>query len=91
MTAACSSAVSDDPASAIYVRHKGRAADKVGIRSTQHLLDPETPRDVLLDLVHRLNADEDVDGILVQLPLPDQHDERQILSMIDPAKDVDGF
>ena len=82
---------SDDPASAIYVRNKGRAADKIGIRSTQHLLDPSTPRDALIDLVDRLNADDDVDGILVQLPLPDQHDERQILSMIDPAKDVDGF
>lgn len=82
---------SDDAASAVYVRNKGKAADKARIRSTQHTLAPQTPPQVLLDLVQQLNDDPDVDGILVQLPLPDQHDEQTVIRSIRPDKDVDGL
>ena len=81
----------EDPGSAIYVRNKGRAAAEVGIRSTQHTLPPQTSKAELLELVRSLNADPDVDGILVQLPLPEQHDVAAVIAAIDPAKDVDGF
>jgi methylenetetrahydrofolate dehydrogenase (NADP+)/methenyltetrahydrofolate cyclohydrolase len=82
---------SDDPASAVYVRNKGKAAAEVGIRSSQHVLPAHTEARALLELVERLSADPDVDGILVQLPLPRQHDVDAILAAIDPAKDVDGL
>ncbi len=82
---------SEDPASAVYVRMKGKAADQVGIRSTQHTLPAATSREDLLALVDRLNADPDVDGILVQLPLPSQHDEETVIRRIAPEKDVDGL
>jgi methylenetetrahydrofolate dehydrogenase (NADP+)/methenyltetrahydrofolate cyclohydrolase len=82
---------SEDPASAIYVRNKGKAAEEVGIKSTQHTLTPGTSRESLLGLIAQLNADPDVDGILVQLPLPAQHDAQEVIAAIDPAKDVDGF
>ena len=82
---------SDDPASATYVKFKGRAADQCGIRSTQHTIPASTSAEELLTLVKQLNDDDDVDGILVQLPLPSQHDEKTILQAISPAKDVDGF
>jgi methylenetetrahydrofolate dehydrogenase (NADP+) / methenyltetrahydrofolate cyclohydrolase len=81
----------DDPASAIYVRNKGKAAEEVGIRSSQHTLDPKTSKDALLELIARLNTDPDIDGILVQLPLPKQHETFSVLMAIDPSKDVDGF
>ena len=82
---------SDDPASAIYVRNKGRAADEVGIRHTQLTLPAATSRADLLALVKKLNDDPDVDGILVQLPLPKHHDEAEVIRTISPAKDVDGL
>ncbi|MEM1024067.1 MAG: bifunctional methylenetetrahydrofolate dehydrogenase/methenyltetrahydrofolate cyclohydrolase FolD [Myxococcota bacterium] len=82
---------SDDPASAVYVRNKGKAADEVGIRSTQHTLAADTSPQLLLERVANLNADPDVDGILVQLPLPKQHDEERVIRSIDPSKDVDGL
>jgi len=82
---------SDDPASAVYVRNKGKAADEVGIRSTQHTLSADAAPEALMEKVQSLNADQDVDGILVQLPLPKQHDEEAIIRSIDPAKDVDGL
>jgi methylenetetrahydrofolate dehydrogenase (NADP+)/methenyltetrahydrofolate cyclohydrolase len=82
---------SDDPASAIYVKNKGKAAEDVGIKSTQHTLVPSTSREELLNLVRTLNADPTVDGILVQLPLPPQHDVDEVIRAIDPAKDVDGL
>jgi methylenetetrahydrofolate dehydrogenase (NADP+)/methenyltetrahydrofolate cyclohydrolase len=82
---------SDDPASAIYVRNKGKACAQVGIRSTQHNLDPGTSPTELLELVHKLNEDPDVDGILVQLPLPSQHDTETVIRSIRPDKDVDGL
>jgi methylenetetrahydrofolate dehydrogenase (NADP+)/methenyltetrahydrofolate cyclohydrolase len=82
---------SDDPASAVYVKNKGRAAEDAGIKSTQETLPPSTSKDELLGLVRRLNADPAVDGILVQLPLPKQHDVLEVIASIDPAKDVDGL
>ena len=82
---------SDDPASAVYVRNKGKAADQVGIRSTQHTLPSDTAPEALLALVDQLNADPDIDGVLVQLPLPKQHDEEAVIRRIDPTKDVDGL
>src|SRR5262249_17282601 len=74
-----------------YVKNKGKAAEEVGIKSTQHTLSPSTSKAELLDLVHRLNDDAGVDGILVQLPLPKQHDVLQVIAAIDPGKDVDGL
>ncbi len=82
---------SADPASAVYVRMKQKAAAEVGIRSARHDLPIDAAPGALLELVAQLNADPDVDGILVQLPLPPQHDERALLEAIDPGKDVDGF
>ena len=83
--------VGDDPASHQYVRMKGRAADHAGFYSRQITLPADTPHEELLGLVQGLNADPEIHGILVQLPLPAQVDEDAILEAIDPAKDVDGF
>jgi methylenetetrahydrofolate dehydrogenase (NADP+)/methenyltetrahydrofolate cyclohydrolase len=83
--------VGDDPASAVYVRNKIRACEEVGIRSEHHALPESTSSAELLDLVGSLNARDDVDGILVQLPLPRAINETAIIEAIDPAKDVDGF
>jgi methylenetetrahydrofolate dehydrogenase (NADP+)/methenyltetrahydrofolate cyclohydrolase len=83
--------VGEDPASQVYVRSKGRATDEVGMASFEHRLPDEVPQDELLALVDRLNADETVDGILVQLPLPAGIDDKAVIAAIDPAKDVDGF
>lgn len=82
---------SDDPASGIYVRNKGKAAAEAGIHATQLTLPAGTSKGELLDLVLRLNADDGVDGILVQLPLPAQHDAAEVIAAIDPRKDVDGL
>ena len=83
--------VGDDPASAVYVRNKGKATVEAGMESFEHKLPADTSEADLLELVARLNADPDVDGILVQLPLPDHIDAASILLSIDPDKDVDGF
>lgn len=83
--------VGDDPASAVYVGSKGKATLEAGMESFTHRLPADTTQDHLLELVERLNDDPKVDGILVQLPLPDQIDEDAVLDAIDPAKDVDGF
>jgi methylenetetrahydrofolate dehydrogenase (NADP+)/methenyltetrahydrofolate cyclohydrolase len=83
--------VGDDPASAIYVRGKRKACEEVGIHSVEHHLPATTSQAELMSLVHRLNADPAVHGILVQLPLPKQLDESAVLDAIDPRKDVDGF
>jgi len=83
--------VGDDPASSIYVNMKKRACDELGISSRQHLLPASTSQAELLDLIESLNADPDVHGILVQLPLPDHIDEQEVIAAISPAKDVDGF
>jgi methylenetetrahydrofolate dehydrogenase (NADP+)/methenyltetrahydrofolate cyclohydrolase len=81
----------DDPASAVYVRNKQRACDKAGIRSTLHRLPAETSQDELLALIWQCNALRDVHGILVQLPLPPQIDEKAVLDAVAPLKDVDAF
>jgi methylenetetrahydrofolate dehydrogenase (NADP+)/methenyltetrahydrofolate cyclohydrolase len=83
--------VGEDPASEIYVANKHRACEEAGMRSVHHGLATETTEAELLDLVASLGADDDVDGILVQLPLPGQIDPDAIVAAIDPGKDVDGL
>jgi methylenetetrahydrofolate dehydrogenase (NADP+)/methenyltetrahydrofolate cyclohydrolase len=83
--------VGDDAASDIYVRSKLRASDKVGLRSLEHRLPASTSAADILKLLDRLNADEAVDGILAQLPLPSHIDATPIIDAIHPDKDVDGF
>jgi len=83
--------VGDDPASAVYVRNKVRACEEVGIISRQLVLRDSISRQELLQVVKELNGDEELDGILVQLPLPKHIDDRMIIEAIDPAKDVDAF
>lgn len=83
--------VGDDAASAVYVRNKVKASEALGLRSEHHALPVETSTEQLLELVAQLNARDDVDGILVQLPLPPAIDERRVLEAVDPLKDVDGF
>ena len=83
--------VGEDPASQVYVRNKGRATEAAGMRSFEHRLDKDTAGTDLLALIDALNADEQVDGILVQLPLPAQMDSGKVLERIAPEKDVDGF
>jgi methylenetetrahydrofolate dehydrogenase (NADP+) / methenyltetrahydrofolate cyclohydrolase len=83
--------VGDDPASQIYVGNKRRQTEEVGMRSFHEQLGAGTPQDELLDLIASLNAEETVDGILVQLPLPAQIDQDAVIAAIDPAKDVDGL
>jgi len=87
----CAVLVGDDPASQIYVRNKGKAATAAGIQSLQETLPASTGEADLLKLIERLNADDRVDGILVQLPLPHHVDAQRVIAAIDPAKDVDGF
>lgn len=83
--------VGADPASAIYVRNKRMACEKVGIRSISHDLPASTTESELFALIDALNADDSVDGILVQAPLPPQIDEKRIIEAIRADKDVDGF
>ena len=83
--------VGDDPASSIYVRRKHEACEEVGIRSFDHQPDGSISHDDLLEVVRELNDNDDVDGILVQLPLPEQIDAEAIVGAIDPDKDVDGL
>ena len=83
--------VGDDPASATYVRMKHRACEALDIRSIGHVLPAETSQEEVVALVKKLNADPEVNGILVQLPLPDHIDEEAVLNAIDLEKDVDGF
>ena len=83
--------VGEDPASQVYVRNKRRACEYIGYRSLAFELPADTTQDQLLALVEDLNRRDDVDGILVQMPLPSQIDEKTIINAISPAKDVDGF
>ncbi len=83
--------VGEDPASAVYVRSKGRMTRECGMESFEHKLGADTTQATLIALVDKLNADPEVDGILVQLPLPKHIDEQAVLTRIDPDKDVDGF
>jgi methylenetetrahydrofolate dehydrogenase (NADP+)/methenyltetrahydrofolate cyclohydrolase len=83
--------VGDDPASHIYVGNKHKASQEAGIEGRDHRFPADTPESEILDLIADLNADEAVDGILVQLPLPEHMDETRVTYAVDPAKDVDGF
>ncbi|MCA9506854.1 MAG: bifunctional methylenetetrahydrofolate dehydrogenase/methenyltetrahydrofolate cyclohydrolase FolD [Myxococcales bacterium] len=83
--------VGENPASKIYIRNKIRAAQRAGISSFHHQLDQNTSEHELLALIDKLNTDEHVDGILVQMPLPPQISAQKIIETIDPQKDVDGF
>lgn len=83
--------VGEDPASQVYVRSKGKATDAAGMNSFEYRMDADASEEALLAKVAELNADPNVDGILVQLPLPKGLDEQKVISTIDPDKDVDGF
>ena len=83
--------VGDDPASRVYVSNKGKQTVETGMNSFEHCLPDDTDQETLLALVHQLNADPAVHGILVQLPLPKQIDSQAVLDAIAPEKDVDGF
>ena len=83
--------VGDDPASQMYVGMKNKAAAAMGIHSRQITLPVDTPEDELLGVVAGLNADPEIHGILVQLPLPEHIDEGRVIEAVDPSKDVDGF
>jgi 5,10-methylene-tetrahydrofolate dehydrogenase/Methenyl tetrahydrofolate cyclohydrolase len=83
--------VGNDPASEVYVRNKAKKARELGLRGDELVLPESTSEAELLAHVERLNRDDSVDGILVQLPLPKQIDSRKVIDAVDPAKDVDGF
>lgn len=83
--------VGDDPASSVYVKNKKKACEYIGIRSLSYELEANTTEEELLSLIERLNIDETVNGILVQLPVPKHIDEHKIIKAISPKKDVDGF
>jgi len=83
--------VGNDPASEIYVRNKAKKARELGLEGTERIFDESLSEDDLLAEVDRLNRDDTVDGILVQLPLPKQIDAKKVIDAISPAKDVDGF
>ncbi len=83
--------VGEDPASAVYVKNKNKTCEKMGFQSFSHPLSADTEEKVLLKLIAGLNANPEVNGILVQLPLPDHINEQKVLEAIDPKKDVDGF
>lgn len=83
--------VGDDPASCIYVRNKIKACEQCGVASYAHVFDEKTTQAELIDFLGKLNADANVDGILVQLPLPKHIDERACIAAISPQKDADGF
>ena len=83
--------VGDNPASHVYVRNKAKACEEVGIRGVTHHLPADTPEADLLALLAKLNADPDVDGVLVQLPLPPQISPDRVTDATDPRRDADGF
>jgi len=83
--------VGEDPASQVYVRNKVKRCEQLGIRSVEHRLVDTTTQQELLTLIENLNADNSIHGILVQLPVPEQIDDKAVLAAINPAKDVDGF
>ena len=83
--------VGNDPASSVYVNNKKKACAYIGIESQAYELPEETTQEELLALIDRLNKDDHVNGILVQLPVPAHMDEKEIIQAISPAKDVDGF
>ena len=87
----CTVLVGEDPASQVYVKNKRKQAEKCGITSIHHQLDSNIAEQDLLSLIKNLNQDPDINGILVQLPLPKHINEHKIINAVDPRKDVDGF
>ena len=83
--------VGDDPASAVYVKNKNKTCKNIGFQSFEHILPKNTSEDKLLNLINELNNDDQVNGILVQLPLPSHISSKKVLVAINPQKDVDGF
>ncbi len=83
--------IGEDPASQVYVSSKGKKAKECGFHSVQHALSAKTSEDALIDLIEKLNADDEIHGILVQLPLPDHINEGRVIQTIKAEKDVDGF
>jgi len=83
--------VGDDPASVVYTNNKVKACKEIGIYSEKHELSADIAQEELLELIEKLNNDKKINGILVQLPLPEQIDENAVINAIDPKKDVDGF
>lgn len=83
--------VGEDPASEVYVRNKAERTKSCGMRSIEHRLPADTSQEALLALIEQMNIDNDIDGILVQLPLPEQIDDKAVIQAIAPEKDVDGF
>ena len=83
--------VGEDPASTVYVNMKAKKTEEVGMHSVTKILDEKTSQDDLLKVVEKLNKDESINGILVQLPLPEQINEDSVINAINPDKDVDGF
>ena len=83
--------VGDDPASRVYVNNKKKACEEVGIYSEEYALPAETPQEELMALIDKLNCDDKISGILVQLPLPKGFDEEAVINAINPKKDVDAF
>lgn len=83
--------VGDDPASEVYIASKHRAAEEVGIQPLDHRLPADTSEEEVVELVSELSRNDDVDGILPQLPLPEHIDEVRVIANVDPVKDVDGF
>lgn len=83
--------VGDDPASRVYVNNKKKACELVGFKSEEYALPAQTSQEELLELVKKLNEKKDINGILVQLPLPKHLDEKQVIEAINPIKDVDAF
>lgn len=83
--------VGEDPASRVYVKNKIKFTIETGMKSVEHKLDADVSEDELVSIVRKLNADEKVDGILVQLPLPSHLDQNRVIEEIDPGKDVDGL
>ena len=83
--------VGDDPASQIYVRNKEKACSECGFYSEKHVLPASASQDELIELIHHLNANPKISGILCQLPLPEQISEDAVIAAIDPKKDVDAF
>ena len=83
--------VGEDPASQVYVRNKKKACEYIGFKSLSYELPAETSQEELLELIDELNGRDDVDGILVQMPLPSHINEKAVIDAIDPSKDVDGF
>ena len=83
--------VGDDPASRVYVNNKKKACEQLGIRSFEYLLPESATQDELLELIHTLNSEKNINGILCQLPLPRHMDEKAVIAAINPEKDVDAF